>query len=215
MTYAGTAAALALSLLLAPAAVAAGETPVGSVPPPAGPLAVTIVSLEGSGCLAGTSMAAVSPGNDSITATFSNYLAAAGADAPYPADRRKECRQALEFVAPEGMSYAVTGVSYRGYAHLAPGAVAAARGTFRFEGGPLRRDAEHTVVGPLEGGWEFTDVVDEADLSWQPCGERRPLVSDTELRVGPGTSDPASTSYVTADPEEGAFLTYRLAWKRC
>jgi hypothetical protein len=51
-------------------------------------------------------------------------------------------------------------------------------------------------------------------MVWHPCGERRNLNINTELRVSKGTSTDAS--FLTMDSIDGSIeTTYHFAWRAC
>ncbi|MYY10947.1 DUF4360 domain-containing protein [Streptomyces sp. SID4919] len=51
---------------------------------------------------------------------------------------------------------------------------------------------------------------------WAPCGVKRNLNINTELRVSAGTSDRTRTSFMTVDSTDGSVNTiYHLAWQQC
>src|SRR5690606_10032907 len=91
------------------------------VPPPPGQVTVDLVTVNGSGCPAGTTAVAVSPDNTAFTVTYSDYLAQVGLGAR-PIDARKNCQLSVVVHVPQGLTYAVAQADYRGYAYLEPGA---------------------------------------------------------------------------------------------
>jgi hypothetical protein len=184
--------------------------------PPPDRIIIDIVTVNGSGCPAGTAAVAVSPDNTAFTVTYSVYLAQVGVGAG-PTDFRKNCQLNLRVHVPQGFTYAIAEADYRGFAHLVRGATGLERANYYFQGSPETVYATHPISSPYDDDWQATDSVDVASVVFKPCGEERNLNVNTELRVGAGTSDPEkTTSFVSMDSTDGSISTvYHLAWKKC
>ncbi|MQS17666.1 DUF4360 domain-containing protein [Streptomyces kaniharaensis] len=187
-----------------------------SLPTPPDRIVIDVATVNGSGCPAGTAAVAVSPDNTAFTVTYSSYLAQVGVGSK-PTDFRKNCQLNLRVHVPQGFTYAIASADYRGFAHLEAGATAAQRASYYFQGQPETTYRTHRFSGPRDDNWQATDTVDIAALVFAPCGEQRNFNINTELRVGAGSSDPASTtSFMTMDSTDGSINTvYHLAWKQC
>ncbi|MYY10946.1 DUF4360 domain-containing protein [Streptomyces sp. SID4919] len=81
---------------------------------------IEVATVNGSGCPTGTAAIAVSPDSTAFTVTYSDYLAKAGGPS-LPTDFRKNCQLNLIVHVPNGFTYAVMGVDYRGSASLERG----------------------------------------------------------------------------------------------
>ena len=199
---------LALSMITAPVSAPA------SVPPP-GPVTVNVVTVNGSGCPAGTTATAVASDNSAFTVTYSDYLAQVGPQSA-PTDIRKNCQLALRVHVPQGFTYAIAEGDYRGFANLASGATSMEQANYYFQGTSPTARVAHRFSGPFSDDWESVDRTDVAALVFAPCGVDRYLNVNTELRVAAGSSDPSSTSFMTMDSTDGSIrTTYRFAWKEC
>ncbi|TWP50573.1 DUF4360 domain-containing protein [Lentzea tibetensis] len=202
---------------IAAAAVAMATVVVPSADrPPPGEVTIKVVTINGSGCPRDTVAVGVSPDNTTFHAIYSNYVAAVGVGAR-PTDFRKNCQLNLQVNVPEGFTFGITQVDYRGFVHLEPGATGMERGNFYFHGVPASEYKSHTWRGPLNDDWYATDTVDIGMPVYRPCGEARNLNINTELRVSAGTSDPkTTTSYMAMDSTDANVATdYHFAWKRC
>jgi hypothetical protein len=201
---------LAASLLFAPTAI---DVPTS---PPGGKVTVTVATVNGSGCPAGTTAVAASPDNTAFTVTYSDYLAQVGVGAK-PTDFRKNCQLSLRIHVPQGFTYAIAQADYRGFASLERGARASQRASYYFMGQSATTTVVHNVAGPFSDDWQATDQTDVASLVYAPCGEERNLNVNTELRVYAGTSNPrTTTSFMTMDSTDGSASTmYHFAWKTC
>lgn len=184
--------------------------------PPPGAVTVDVVTVNGSGCSAGTAAVAVSPDNTSFHVMYSDYVAAVGVGTR-PTDFRKNCQLNLKVNVPQGFTFAIAQIDYRGFAHLERGATGTWRGSYYFAGMPATMNKSHTWQGPLDDNWQATDTVDIGMLPYRPCGVPANLNVNTELRVSAGTSDPkTTTSYMSMDSTDAYFATaYHLVWKRC
>jgi hypothetical protein len=201
---------LAASLLFAPTVI---DVPTS---PPGGKITVTVATVNGSGCPAGTAAVAASPDNTAFTVTYSDYLAQVGVGAA-PIDFRKNCQLSLRINVPQGFTYAIAQADYRGFASIERGARATQRAGYYFMGQATTTTVTHAIPGPLSDDWQTTDRTEVAALVWAPCGEVRNLNVNTELRVYAGTSNPrTTTSFLTMDSTDGSVSTlYHFAWKHC
>jgi hypothetical protein len=207
-----TTGALALSLLGSPILT----LPPSQTTPPAGAIIVDLVTVNGTGCPAGTAAVAVSADNTAFTVTYSAYTAMVGVGA-LPTDLRKNCLLSIRVNVPAGFTYAIAQVDYRGFGHLEAGASGTERANYYFQGSSVTPYLAHTWPGPLDDNWQGTDKVDIAALVYAPCGELRNLNINTELRVAAGTSDTkTTTSFMTMDSTDAAISTiYHFAWAKC
>ncbi|KNB50706.1 DUF4360 domain-containing protein [Streptomyces caatingaensis] len=204
----------AVALLATGFAPGAGAAPQGTPPPDR--IVIDVVTVNGSGCPAGTAAVAVAPDNTAFTVSYSNYLAQVGVGSK-PTDFRKNCQLGLNIHVPQGFTYAIAEADYRGFAHLESGATGLEKASYYFQGMSQTASQTHRFSGPLSDDWQTTDTTDVASLVYAPCGSQRILNVNTELRVGAGTSDPASTtSFMAMDSADGSVNTlYHFAWKQC
>jgi hypothetical protein len=118
---------------------------------------------------------------------------------------------------PQGFTYAIAQADYRGFGHLENGATGLERANYYFQGQSQTAYVSHPFTGPLNDDWSTTDSVGIAALVFAPCGEKRNLNINTELRVSAGKSDPTkTTSFMSMDSTDGSINTvYHFAWKKC
>jgi len=183
--------------------------------PPEDQIVIDLVAMAGSGCRPGTADVAVSPDNTAFTAIYSEYLAQVGPGIP-TAEGRKNCQLNVLVHVPQGFTYAIAKVDYRGYGLLSRGAVASQRANYYFQGMSQSTFTNHPLAAPLDDNWMVSDEVPVAAMVWHPCGELRNLNINTELRIAKGTSPAADTSFVTMDSTDGSIeTTYHFAWRTC
>jgi hypothetical protein len=200
--------ALATALSASPAQAA--RSAIIEAPPPAGEVVVEVVTTNGSGCLPGTVEAAMVPGNFAFKAMFSRYTAQLGVGAA-PTDFRKNCQINLVVLAPPGYTYAINRTDHHGSGSLAVGASAVERSNFYVKGQAQTSYTSHPFTGPIDADWQTTNEVLETAMVWSPCGARRNLNINTEVRVAAGTSDIRTT---TSSMTMRASV-YHLSWARC
>jgi len=200
--------------LFAPAAFTPSTFP--TTPPPPDRIVIDVVTVNGSGCPAGTAAVAVAEDNTAFTVTYSDYLAQVGVGAK-PTDFRKNCQLSLRVHVPQGFTYAIAQADYRGFAHLERGANGLEKANYYFQGTSPTAYVNHRFNGPYNDDWQATDFTDIAAIVWAPCGVFRNLNINTELRVSAGSSNPnKTTSFMTMDSADGSIDTvYHFHWKRC
>ncbi|MDY7090269.1 MAG: DUF4360 domain-containing protein [Actinomycetota bacterium] len=206
----GAALALLVSSLMVSSPARAGNI---MDDPPSDRIVIDLVAMAGSGCPPGTAAVAVSPDNTAFTTIYSEYVAEAGPGIP-STQGRKNCQLNVLVNVPQGFTFAIAKVDYRGYGLLQQGAVASQRANYYFQGMSQSTYVNHPIAAPLDDNWMFSDDVPVAAMVWHPCGERRNLNINTELRVSKGTSRDAS--YLAMDSIDGSITTtYHFTWQRC
>lgn len=220
LAAAGAIAALFAATFAGPAAAESPSFDIAEPPyftdVPPGQVAIELLTVNGTGCGPGTTAVAVNDDKTAFTVTYSDYYAMVGVGAA-PADFRKNCQLNLAILVPQGFTYAIASVDYRGYAFLADGAYGVENASYYFQGSEDTRESRTTFRGPMDDNWTVTDVTEWEQLVWAPCGEVRNFNINTELRVNAGTSDPTTTtSLLTMDSTDGEFeTTYHFAWREC
>ncbi|MFC7528378.1 DUF4360 domain-containing protein [Actinoplanes sp. GCM10030250] len=209
MLNAITAGVMLVSSLSAPA------TGLQLTPPPPEDMIIKVVTANGSGCPKGTAEVTVSPDNKAFTVAYSQFVAQVGPEAK-PTDFRKNCQLALDVHVPEGFTYAIAGADYRGYAGLEEGATGSETASYYFQGQRGTTRVRHDFQGYMAENWQRSDAVELTSTSFLPCGEKRHLNVNTELRVNAGTAKSATTNFLTMDSSDGNLETvYHLSWMEC
>jgi hypothetical protein len=199
------------AILLSLAAIAPGGVATSSPPDD---VSIDVLTVDGTGCPAGTATASVSPDNEAVTVNFSAYLALAGRGAT-EADASKNCALSLRVNAPQGFTYAVAKSDHRGYARLEPGALGALRVSYGFEGSTRAVHVDHMFTGPLDDGWQESGQVADDALVFAPCGLRPNLVVSTDLAVIGGTSDVNNTTSMISIDSSDVDSAFHFVWKKC
>ncbi|MDX3539478.1 DUF4360 domain-containing protein [Streptomyces sp. MB09-01] len=192
-------------------------TPTAGASPsaPTDEVTVDVASVNGSGCRPGSATVAVAPDNSAFTVTYSEYLAQAGGGAP-ATEGRKNCLLSLQVHVPQGYTYAVAQVDYRGFGSLQEGAIGTQKASYYFQGMSQTAQRTHKFHGHYEDNWQATDTTGIEALVFAPCGEQRNFNINTELRAEVGTSDPSQTSFMALDSTDGGINSiYHFSWKQC
>ncbi|GLX99783.1 hypothetical protein Acsp01_01630 [Actinoplanes sp. NBRC 101535] len=174
-----------------------------------------MVAANGSGCPKGTAEVTVSPDNKAFTVTYSQFTAQVGPGAK-PTDFRKNCQMALDVKVPSGFTYAIAGADYRGFARLEAGATGSETAFYYFQGEPHTTVSKYDFKGWMEESWQRSDRVAITSTSYLPCGEKRYLNVNTELRVNQNNSSKNAVSFLTMDSSDGSLETvYHVTWLKC
>lgn len=201
-----TAVALALSTITP-------TTPSAAAPPPR-TVTVEVVTVNGSGCPAGSAKVAPNQGNTAFTVTYNGFLARAGLGAS-PVEFRKNCQVNLKFRYPEDMTFGISQVDYSGFARLRTGAVGLHRANHYYAGSSSSSQRNHPFNGPLDGDWRATDTTEAGAVRYPPCGQFWNLNLNTELRVNAGAAG-SEISSMSMSPSNGdVSATYHVTWMKC
>lgn len=180
---------------------------------PSEPITVEVVTVNGSGCPAGTAFVRPLADNTGFTVRYSSYVASVGGAAE-PIDFRKNCQISLLVHVPQGFTYAIARADYNGTARLANGASALQRANYYFQGSSVDNISDHDFSGPLYSRWVASDTAEAATLEYSPCGADHILNVNTELRVYSGASSASSSIRMTA-ASGGVNTIYNFSWKTC
>ncbi|TMR06413.1 DUF4360 domain-containing protein [Actinomadura soli] len=183
-------------------------SPPASATPPHGAPTIEIATVNGSGCRPETVTATPEP--NGFTIRYSDYSAKIGGDS-LPTDFRKNCQVNLEIIPPEGFTYAVMRIDYRGSAQLAPDSTGVLKASYYYAGSPAQTPTFRSFKGPFSGAWPVTEVIDPSRFIYVPCGEKRNLNVSTELRL----TAPDRTRTSTLDMHSDPGSTYHFAWRTC
>jgi hypothetical protein len=210
-------AALSMALLFTTPGLAStsGEQGTAGVSaPPSDRITIDVVTVNGSGCPAGTAIVTVSRDNTSFRVRYRSYVAQAGGNSK-PTDFRKNCQLNLLVRIPQGFTFAIARANYRGTANLKRGVSGLERAAYYFTGSPATAFVDHTLAGPFNNRWSFTDIKPVAQLVFAKCGKATNLNINTELRVR-ATGRPAAKSTMTMSATTGDVDTiFHFSWKTC
>ena len=187
----GMALLVPLASPAAPAAAAPAADPV---------VRLRILSTNGGGCPAGSSVSATVPSQEAFTVSYSQFKVFGG--------DYKSCLLTIQVTAPRGWTYAVYSVDNRGYGVLDERARARIQNNSWFTGFSWTLTTDSTVNGPYDDFWQTTNI---GPLLFAPCNRSVNLNINSTVRVaGPNTS---SMELFATDVR--ASIIYPLQWRRC
>lgn len=204
------AAGSTLALLVASSPLSVATT--ASEEPPPGNITVRLVTANGTGCPLGTTTVAPFADNTGFTVTYSAYTAQAGGGVS-PLENRKNCQLAVLATVPQGFTYAIAEITYRGFMQLEGQATGLQKASYYFAGDPNTSEVQRTFRGPKVDNWTVTH--EAPSYVYAPCATTRNININSELRVA-STAANAPTSIMTMDSTDASVSTIvRFAWKRC
>ena len=165
-----------------------------------------VVTVNGSGCPAGD--ADVRTDDRTFTIGYHTFLARAG-NGSSPLDQRKNCQVNLRVNAPQGYTYGLARTTYEGYAHLQDGATGLSRISTYLQGTSPTATVTQQFTGPFSGDWQTRYRPGAAEIQWVPCGEKRNININAEVRVTLGSADPDRLSFVIVESSRGVVWTRR------
>jgi len=173
------------------------------------------VIYAGSGCPPGSADVRLSPDGNGFRLIFGDeFTAKIGGGEPL-SESRKNCQVLVRFHVPQGFTFAVGVIDFRGTARLASGTQGLFRSTHYFQGEAEDASTERLFTGPFRDRWRALDVIPIAELVWAPCGVSRALNINAQVRISPG-GNPHARSTMTIDSERGRIeQLFQFSWKRC
>lgn len=174
---------------------------------------VRSLQFAGSGCPAGSVAGLVSPDVDFFSLSFDNYVAEIGPGIAF-SQKRKNCQLALDFEVPQGWSFSLIDVEYRGYVALEAGVKAKQKSSYYFQGQLAQASLQTTIYGPAYEDYDIRDVLGVSALVWSPCGFRRALNINSQVLLD--SSNPYARGLIALSDIDGAVVhRFGLAWRRC
>jgi hypothetical protein len=189
------------------APAAAAETAIRQAEDDDGPGQFESVEYMGDAC-EGTAETSFSPDRQVFTSIFSDFVAAVGPDTP-PEQASRGCLLLARVNVPEGWSYTLESVDYRGFAGLEGGVTATRDAMYLISGNPVHTTPTATFRGPISDDYNDADVGPDAPIDFSRCGEGQ----DLWIAVQTGADNqrrPRRNGQLTVDS-----LDVELKWRRC
>jgi hypothetical protein len=175
---------------------------------------VQAINYAGTGCPAGSVAQSVSPDAHQFTLLFDSFVASAGPGVAIT-ESRKNCQVNVQLHVPQGWSYSITTVDYRGYVSLDPYVTGVQQSTYYFAGYLNQATASTTFTGQLDQDYLNRDTLAMQNLVWSPCGAQRNLNINTSVRVN-NRFNPGGQGLLTVDSLDGQVAQiYHLQWQQC
>lgn len=165
----------------------------------------------GTGCPSGSASVALSPDNKALSILFDQYVAEAGGNLSFD---RKNCNIAIPLHVPQGYSFAIVDIDYRGFTGLPVGGRAQLSVNYFIAGGGRGVRTSKTFYGPISSDYLKSDHLGLSSVVWSACGADTILRTNTTLLVQSNSRrEQAMATVDSMDVQSG--LVYHLAWKRC
>ena len=166
----------------------------------------------GTGCPVGTVAGNVSPDAQAFTLIFDEFLAEAGPGISLSRSRAF-CQLNLDLHIPNGWSYTVFKVDYRGFAALDPGTIGTQTASYYFQGDSHTVTLRSNIRGGYNRDYLITDRLGISAVVWSPCGIERALNIKAQVAVQAGFNQRA---LMTVDSIDGDFKQiYGVMWRHC
>jgi hypothetical protein len=168
------------------------------------------ITYLGSGCPTGT-VAEISDSN-SFTLLYSDFIAFSGPNVSAPSSR-KNCQINLQLSYPQGWSYAISTVDFRGFISVPAGVSAVQKATFYTSGNIDDASASARFVGPVTRDYTIRNTIATESLVWSPCGAGVSTNINAQVRL---EGDLTKAAQITVDSTDGKVKQiYGLQWRRC
>lgn len=170
-------------------------------------------SYGGTGCPTGSARAVVAPDLKSFTMIFDKYVVnAAGSNAT----DRKNCQILVNLDFPQGWTYSIARMDYRGFYNVSAGASGSQQALYYFQGNLNQARLNTVFKGPTSGDYTLSDTLGVNNLVWSPCGSRSGININTSLIAQVGANNPSGYAQLTTDSADGSVqTTYQLQWLKC
>jgi hypothetical protein len=201
-----------LSALLIASLAAASATSAFAQTPPY--VTVRNITYAGSGCPAGSVAQNLSPDLQAFTLLFDSFVAEGGPGIPF-SEKRKNCQINVDLAFPNGWSYTIFDVDYRGYMSLESGTTGEQKSTYYFQGDSRQVPLSTKYYGPRDGDYHIRDTLALNAVVWSPCGATRSVNVNAQVRVDTGSNRNAR-ALLTLDSIDGVVKhIYGIRWRRC
>jgi hypothetical protein len=175
---------------------------------------VRSLNYAGSGCPAGSVATNVSPDLQAFTLLFDDYIAEVGPGIS-AREKRKNCVVNVDLDFPQGWSYTVFTVDYRGFLDLERGMIGTQQTSYYFQGSSSTARLRTNSVGPISNDYHIRDTLGVSALVWSPCGASRSLNMNTEVRID-NSRNRRGAGLMTIDSIDGQLKhIYGVQWRRC
>lgn len=168
-------------------------------------------SYGGTGCPGGSASVSLSPDASALSILFDSYVVEAGGRKRID---RKNCNIAIPIQVPQGYSYSVVALDYRGFLDLPSGARAQLSVDYFLAGNGRGVRTSKAFTSRDNGEYFKTDKLGLEAVVWSDCGASTILRSNTSLLAQTNArGEQAMATVDSVDVQAGVI--YQLQWKRC
>lgn len=173
------------------------------------------ITYAGPGCPHGSVVHNISVDAKAFTLLFDSFFAEIGPDLP-SGHAKNSCVLKIDLRFPQGWSYTIFDVDYRGYASLDEGVRATHSSKYFYQSNPgdyVR--FSRSAVGPFDDDYLISDSIGLSELVWSPCGRYRALNIETKIALN-NSSNSEGYGTITIDSIDGELShIYGIKWMRC
>lgn len=175
-----------------------------------------IPGYGGTGCPGGTVSATLSPDRKALSLIFDQYVVEAGGTTGRRIDR-KNCQVAVPVHIPQGLSFSIIQMDYRGFNSLPYGAYSQLNlEYFLAYPGSATSGPKYSKRwnGNINNDYLVSNAIGLAATIWSPCGGDLNLRTATSMMVA--TNSRNEQSLATLDSIDiKAGIRYLLQWRTC
>jgi hypothetical protein len=169
-------------------------------------------SYGGNGCPQGSASVNLDPASNTISMLFDQYIVEAGSNGKTL--DRKSCQIRVPVKIPQGWSFSIIQVDYRGFVSLPSYSSRAQFSAEYFFAGMRGPRKVNNFYSGYNSDYLITNKLGIEALVWSPCGAEAMLSANTAMLVS--NSDYRSTAMATVDSADiTAGLIYHIQWRRC
>lgn len=179
---------------------------------PAGGLSFVRLNYNGTGCPLGSVAQDIAPDQKAFTLLFSQYVADVSPGVMFA---RKNCQITATLKVPQGWSFAIATVDFRGNVALTPGVSATQKATYYWQGNIHQATASTNFYGPRNEDYTLRDTIGLNSLVWSECNAQRALNINTQVSVQNTTAVNGYGSMSTDSIDGTVEQIYGLQWRRC
>jgi hypothetical protein len=129
---------------------------------------------------------------------------------------RRNCQILIDLDFPQGWSFSVFDVDYRGYANLERGVSGINQAAYYLQGETHTARMQTTLCGPKIGDYQIRDAFPLEAQIWSACGAQRALIINSEVRLVNDGGPANVQGMMTLDSINGKVThSYGLQWRRC
>ncbi len=182
--------------------------------PPPSQVYIASFTYGGTGCPQGSLGYSFNNDRTAFTLLFDQFVASSGPGTAFT-QSRKNCQINMNVRLPQGYSYAISTIDYRGYVELDPRVNAVQTVTSYFQGDIRQSTSSKSFYGPMAEDYVTRDALAIESIVWSPCGATANLNINAAVRVD-NSRDRNARGLMTTDSVDGTFSqVFSLQWKRC
>jgi hypothetical protein len=189
----------------------------GPVVPNADEIYIRSVTYAGSGCPEQTVSQNISPDRKAVSFLFAEFLAeitAGMTEEERAIQGKKDCELTIDMQYPNGWTYSVASVDYRGFADFDDGVSAERRTTIKFGDDAKHESFSSALISGFKGDFSFRDTFDVKEEVLAPCGTVKPLIIRVEAELFAKDSD--SSGFLSLDTLDGEMShQFGIKWTEC